>query len=368
MNIVLIGGQNVPGIGGAEAYMFNMAKALDVQEHNVTIICSSREAGTREIDGVKILYKVCPESNLIALPLLFIKSIKYIIENRNNIDVVNFQSIFFAFLPGWIALICGCKVCYTIHSLAEDNPKHGALMRVILRFFALISIWCCGDKLITVSNSKAQEIKKRYGKSSTVMPCGVNMPIEAEDSYILEKFNLHPGRYYLTIGRIDPVKNLDVLIKAYCKKTDNQYKLVIAGNYENKYGSYLMQLAGNNKNIVFTGSVIGADKETLLKNCFVNCLVSSSEGMPISLLEAMIYGKPCIVTDIPAIREIMPKNWACWSAVGDVDMLSQQMSYIEEHYSIIVESGDEMSQYVKRHHAWENISKRYASYVASLCT
>ena len=28
MRIVLIGGQEIPGIGGAEAYMLNLAKAL----------------------------------------------------------------------------------------------------------------------------------------------------------------------------------------------------------------------------------------------------------------------------------------------------------------------------------------------------
>ena len=84
MNIVLIGGQDVPGIGGVEAYMFNMARALCLQGHNVTIICSSREPKTTVVDGVRILYKVCPRSNMIALPLLFFKSIGYILKNKKD--------------------------------------------------------------------------------------------------------------------------------------------------------------------------------------------------------------------------------------------------------------------------------------------
>jgi glycosyltransferase involved in cell wall biosynthesis len=128
----------------------------------------------------------------------------------------------------------------------------------------------------------------------------------------------------------------------------------------------LLQLAANNENIVFTGSVMGIDKEVLLENCFVNCLVSSSEGMPISLLEAMVHNKPCIVSDIPAIREIMPQGSAHWCAVGDVDNIAQCMNYIENNPSSINVDSEDMLQYVRNNHAWEKISERYASYIKSL--
>lgn len=366
MRIILIGGQEVPGIGGAEAYMMNLAKELCRQGHSATIICSDRRNFETTVDNVKIIHKVCPKSNLTALPLLFLKSIRYIINNRKEIDVVNYQSIFLAFISGWIATIFGCKVCYTIHSLAEDNPKHGTFMKFLMKVVAFISIWLCGNNIITISKSKAKEIKARYGKKCAVIPCGIAVSKDCKDTDILNRFGINKGEYYLTIGRVDPVKNLDTLIKSFNRHNNPNKQLVIAGNYENEHGTYLKGLAECNPNVIFTGIVMGDDKETLLKNCYANCLVSSSEGMPISLLEAMIYAKPCIVTDIPAIREIMEDDWGYWCKVQDTDTLCAQMKNLENEYSTAKEKGILMKESVLNNNLWNKVAKKYIEYLTGI--
>lgn len=363
MRIVLIGGQEVPGIGGAETYMMNLAKELCRQGHSATIICSGRRDYETNVDKVKIIHKMCPKSNMIALPLLFFKSIGYIIKNRKGIDVVNYQSIFMAFIPGWIATFSGCKACYTIHSLAEDNPKHGTFMKFIMKVVAFISIWLCGSKIITISKSKAREIKARYGKKCAVIPCGIAASNDCMETDILDRFDINKGEYYLTIGRIDPVKNLDTLIKSFNKHNNPNKQLVIAGNYENEYGTYLKGLEECNPNVIFTGIVMGDDKETLLKNCYANCLVSSSEGMPISLLEAMMYAKPSIVTDIPAIREIMENDWGYWCKVQDTDTLCAQMKHLENEYSAAKGKGTLMKEAVLNNNLWEKVAQKYIDYL-----
>lgn len=366
MRIVLIGGQCIPGIGGIESYVLNMAKALTLLGDKVTIICCDREAYTTTIDDIEIVHLICPKSNVIALPLLFLKSLSYIIKHRKNIDVVNYQSIFFAFIAGWIAKLCRCKVCYTIHSLAEDNPKHGKITKAIMKIAAFISIYCCGKNILTVSNSKAKEIKSRYGKRCTVLPCGVNMPMDIASSDILDRFGIQSGYYYLTIGRMDPIKNLDILIQAFTKRNNPKFQLVLAGDDANPHGTYLRDLAKNNHNIIFVGPVMGADKETLLKNSFANCLVSSSEGMPLSLLEAMSYGKPCIVSDIPAIREVLQDGWGMWCKTRDIESTSHQMEIAEDNYDDVLNRSAQMSMYILEHHTWDNIALRYKSYIQTI--
>lgn len=366
MKIVLIGGQEVPGIGGAEAYMMNLAKELCAQGHSATIICSGRKPYETTIDNVKIIHKVCPKSNIVALPLLFFKSIGYVIKNRKDIDVVNFQSIFLAFIPGWISSLVGCKVCYTIHSLPEDNPKHGGVMRLLMRIVAFVSIWLCGKNFTTISKSKARDIKDRYRKNSTVIPCGINANKNCKETDIISRLGIEKESYYLTIGRIDPIKNLDILIKAFIKHNSSDKQLVIAGNYENEHGKHLKEIAKGNKNIIFAGIVMGDDKETLVRNCYANCLVSSSEGMPISLLEAMIHAKPNIVTDIPAIREIMENDWGYWCKVQDRDSLCSQMEQIENEYSLAKEKGIIMKEYVTNNNLWKIVTERYIQYLNSI--
>lgn len=366
MNIVLIGGQNVPGIGGAEAYMFNLAKSLHKLNHKITIICSNRSSYEKCVEGIDIVHKKCPKSNVLALPILFFISLGYIFQNRKEIDVVNYHAIYLAFIPGWIASLLGCKVFYTIHSFAEDNPKHGGLLKFAMKLFSFISIWGCGKNLHTISHSKADVIRKRFGKESTVIPCGINIVSKLEDTDILQRFGLEKATYYLTIGRIDPIKNLDVLIKAFLKREKKDYHLVIAGDYNNTYGDYLRSLAQDDKHIHFVGIVMGDDKETLLKNCFVNCLVSSNEGMPISLLEAMVYAKPCIVTDIPAIREVVDDKWGYWCSVGNQNEIVNQMVMIENDYDEALHRAGEMAEYVKKYHLWDSVAELYVNYLLSI--
>jgi glycosyltransferase involved in cell wall biosynthesis len=366
MKIVLIGGQSIPGIGGIESYMLNLASSLTKLGNEVTLICSSREAYTSDYNGIKIIHKVCPKSNVIAFPLLFLKSLGYILKNRKNIDVVNFKSIFFAFIPGWIASLCGCKVYYTIHSLAEDNPKHKWFAKVMMKICAFISIYACGKNIITVSNSKAADIKKRYGKKCSVIPCGVSQPMPNPSSKILTKYGIIPNRYYLTIGRIDPIKNLDILIKAFIKRGNSDFQLVLAGDYSNNYGQELLKMCSEQQNILFVGSVMGEDKEYLLKHSFANCLVSSSEGMPLSLLEAMSYGKPCIVTDIPAIREIMKDHWGQWCPVQDIDSIADKMATIESDQGSMNKIGGEIQSYIIENQTWDNIAHKYIKHIQSI--
>lgn len=366
MKIVLVGGQDIPGIGGTESYMMNLAKELCLQGHSATIICSGRKSYETTIDNVRIIHKVCPKSNIIALPLLFFKSIGYIIKNRKCIDVVNFQSIFMAFISGWISSLFGCKAYYTIHSLAEDNPKHGAFMKFLMKVVAFISIWLCGKNIITISKSKANEIKARYGKKCTVIPCGITANKNSEETDILSRLGIEKESYYLTIGRIEPVKNLDTLIKAFIKHNNSDKQLVIAGNYENEHGKHLEEIAKGNKNIIFAGIVMGDDKETLIRNCYANCLVSSSEGMPISLLEAMIYAKPSIVTDIPAIKEITEQALGYWCSVGNVDSLCAQMSVIEREYESAKAKGIKLKENIENKYLWDKVVQKYVKYLENI--
>lgn len=366
MKIVLVGGQAVPGIGGAEAYMFNLAKSLLKLGHEVTIICSNRSTYETNAEGIHIVHKKCPKSNVLALPILFFISLGYIFRNRKQVDVVNFHAIYLAFIPGWVVSLLGCKVFYTIHSFAEDNPKHGGLLKFAMKLFSLISVWGCGKNLHTISCSKAEVIKKRFGKASVVIPCGINEMENTKETDILQRFGLAPQSYYLTIGRIDPIKNLDVLIRAFLERKNKNFHLVIAGNYHNSYGDYLRDLAQEDNHIHFIGVVMGDDKETLLKNCFVNCLVSSNEGMPISLLEAMVYAKPCIVTDIPAIHEVVENEWGYWCKVGDYEDIKEQMARIENEYENALDKAEEMANYVRNNHLWDNIAIKYCKYISEL--
>ena len=74
-------------------------------------------------------------------------------------------------------------------------------------------------------------------------------------------------------------------------KTDK--KLVIAGGSSDtdSFERELKDLAKNDERIIFTGFVQGSLLDELYSNAYIYTLPSDLEGMPLSLLEAMSYGK-----------------------------------------------------------------------------
>ena len=77
-------------------------------------------------------------------------------------------------------------------------------------------------------------------------------------------------------------------------------KLIIAGSGEELEN--IVSLVGDNEHILMAGHVEGQDKIDLYKNCTFYCLPSYSEGLPISVLEAMSFGKPVITTPVGGLK------------------------------------------------------------------
>ena len=116
--------------------------------------------------------------------------------------------------------------------------------------------------------------------------------------------------YILYLGTIEPRKNLETLITAYAALDSSlraNYSLVLAGGKGWKDESTLAAVADQQSkgaNVILTGYVSDAEKNALYSNaaCFV--LPSHYEGFGMPLLEAMQYGIPEAVSDIPVFREV----------------------------------------------------------------
>jgi glycosyltransferase involved in cell wall biosynthesis len=96
--------------------------------------------------------------------------------------------------------------------------------------------------------------------------------------------NDYKNRVKVTIGGIGEVERLEKTI------SDNQF----------------------NGDVHFAGWVNGGKKAELLNSCDVYVLPSYFEGLPISILEAMSYGKPVISTNVGGIPEIVKPGFNGW--------------------------------------------------------
>lgn len=365
MKIALVGGANVPNSGGIENYMLNMAIQLHAKGYEPWIICRGSEYKDMYLDGIRITHLKCKESQLSIL-MHNINASRFLVRQDDLVDIVVYQSIYLPIFYEWIPKRKHIKVMHTQHSFAQDNPKHGRLSRLIISMIYQMSSFV-SSPIITVSEHNRALIKRRLRKEAEVINCGVNLPIEYDGNDVLLQKGIKKNKYYLTIGRIDPVKNLDILIQAFLKHPkEDDVQLVICGNANNAYGERLKKLAAHDERVVFYGPVFGEEKELLFKYCLAYCLVSTSEGFPIALLEAMSHGNICICTDIPANTETLPVDSGLWCKVKDVEGLYNEMTRLESNPLYYSNYGRQARLRIEESLTWEKISDKYIDYLLKL--
>lgn len=177
------------------------------------------------------------------------------------------------------------------------------------------------DGLIVLSEGVRRYFMEAYGREAVFIPNGVDAKETLPASVINEKWNLERDSYLLYLGRLVPEKRPELLIEAF-KTLDTNKRLVIAGGSSDTsaYEKELRAAAQGDNRIVFTGFVTGEPLAELYFNCYAYVLPSDVEGMPMSLLEAMAYGRCCVTSDIPECADVLAGNGVTFEK-GSADSL-----------------------------------------------
>ncbi len=114
--------------------------------------------------------------------------------------------------------------------------------------------------------------------------------------------------YFLSVGTIQPRKNLSTLIKAFSQfhVKHPSFKLIIAGKKGWLYEDIFQQVVKMkmDKAVTFLGYVSDGKKINLFNNATAFILPSLYEGFGIPLLEAMSYGCPVISSNSSSLPEV----------------------------------------------------------------
>ncbi|MCK4650671.1 glycosyltransferase [Candidatus Babeliales bacterium] len=138
------------------------------------------------------------------------------------------------------------------------------------------------------------------------------------------------------VGRLEPIKSFDLLIKAFSifvnkiqtDKKNIRLCIVGDGSQRKKLENLVKKLDLTNK-VLFVGQRIDAQRFYHIFDCFV--LSSISEGLSISLLEALCFGLPIITTHNSFNHDVIINNKNGFLIpIGDKNKLAQA---IEKLYS-----------------------------------
>lgn len=195
--------------------------------------------------------------------------------------------------------LMGLKVVMTYHSANYEHAKWGRLARTLLRLCESISLRC-SHRIIFVNKFQMQKYSTRVQKKSIYIANGIHRVTRTPDKQFLEKHGIASGEYLLGVGRLTPEKGFEYLVQA-ASSLPNVKQVVIAGNsdHDTTYYEQLKALDTAHK-VIFTGYTTGEDLRQLYSHARMFVLSSVVEGFPLVMLEAMSYGLPLVVSDIPA--------------------------------------------------------------------
>lgn len=255
----------------------------------------------------------------------------------------------------WIPHLFGKRTVVTIHGLDWQRAKWGGFGSKYIKFGEKCAVKFA-DEIIVLSKGVQQYFKDTYNRDTHFIPNGVNKPVKKEPKIIKEKYGLDKENYILFLARIVPEKGLDYLIDAY-KNINTDKKLVIAGgaSHTNAYYNEIKEKVKQDSRIIMTGFVQGEELEELYSNCYLYCLPSDVEGMPISLLEAMSYGKNCLVSNIEENIQVTGK-YAMSFEKSSIEDLKEKLKFVLNGENRFDEK--EISDYILNKYNWEEIVKQ----------
>lgn len=258
------------------------------------------------------------------------------IDNRKNIHIKSFKNSNpvkrnISYLPGYVQkdnldilhlqyfpiFTKKCSIVATIHDISfEHYPEYFTKKDLFMNKILIPKLAKQADKILTVSNFSKQDIVDKYGinpEKIVVTHLATSEKFKIIKDYNLlqqvkTKFNLN-GEYILTVGNLQPRKNLSRLFTAYINMRDKKLineKLVVVGKKAWLY-SDIFNFVNESKykeDIIFTDYVEEEELALLYNGAKLFVYPSVFEGFGLPSLEAMSCGTPVVTSNITSIPEV----------------------------------------------------------------
>lgn len=207
----------------------------------------------------------------------------------------------------------------TVHDLSSVNQyeMHSWGNRIYFPNFLGASI-NKSEKVVCVSEQTMKDVMRTFGVEKqrvAVIYHGIDQPWSSVQSFgnsetreTLARYGIDT-EYFLFVGTLEPRKNILTLIRSFNELNDlkRDYKLVITGKkgwYYSRIFDLVKELALEDL-VIFTGYVPDEELLELYQNAKLFIYPSYYEGFGFPPLEAMACGTPTIVSDTPALAEVV---------------------------------------------------------------
>jgi glycosyltransferase involved in cell wall biosynthesis len=182
---------------------------------------------------------------------------------------------------------------YEFHKQQETNwVKRLVLYTIGSQPMALIYRWGLRGMQTVITNS--QTIKERLWRFCKRDSVVVYPPIDTE-KYTWKS----QGDYYLSFARLDPLKRVEDIVKAFKQMPEKKLMVCSGGDAEEE----IKALAKDAPNITLAGWMSNEGLQQAIGNCIATIYIPRQEDFGMSVLEGMAAGKPCIGVAEGGLRE-----------------------------------------------------------------
>ena len=371
MKILVINFEYPPVGGGASPVGEEVAIQLYMMGNQVDVITMAYGLLPQyeERNGIKIHRiesgRKLPNMSRLVEHLKFLygarKFLKTHLKN-NNYDVVHAHFfISSGVLAYWLWKYHKIPYIITPHGsdLPGYNPDHFKWMHLFTpRLIRLLILNC----QFVISPSKylgnlVIPLLKNDNDKLKIIPYGITLPEPSPQ----DKKNI-----ILSTGRLLRRKGFHWLIEAV-SSIDIGYELHIAG--DGPMMSELKELASRSKTrVVLHGWLDNKSKKyhDLLRKAKIYSLVSSSENVPVSLLEAMSYNCAVITSDETGCAELVADAGVLIPA-NNLEVLKSTISDLVQDEDRIIELGKRAQKRVKDHYVWSKVGLSYKEVLEEAC-
>lgn len=155
------------------------------------------------------------------------------------------------------------------------------------------------NRIVTNSENVRKRILKYYGKEVYDRSRPIYSFVD------VKKYkNRKSEDYFVSNARLDPLKRVDIIVKAFCKMPEKRLTVLSTGAEEEK----IKKLTKTHENISMKGWVSEKEMIDIISRCIATIQMPIDEDLGLGALESMACGKPCIGANEGGLTETIIKG------------------------------------------------------------
>ncbi len=238
------------------------------------------------------------------------------------------------------------------------------------QYIAFTERWLVSEssRVIACSEFIRRELVQDYGAEparTDVVPCGVNPSLfsaEVNLPAFRSVFAREGERVILYVGRLDPEKGVEVLLRAFADLLGRRssLRLVVAGQGQRRQAlADLVEELSLEEHVTFLGYVAHPALAALYQSAAVVTVPSLYEPFGLVALEAMVCCRPLASSDAGGLAEIVEDGKTGLRVpAGDVGALAQALESLLDGSDFAGRLAEAGRNYVIANYSWDRVAEQ----------